>query len=313
MSGVLGVDGGQSAIRLRHSSGERVVEVSGVSHMEGDTIGRVATAVADGWREGGFDPVHLVVLGLTTAPLEPGAADRLCGMVAAATGAAKVWLADDAVTSHAGALSMGQGISLVVGTGVACLANLAGRPPRVIGGHGFLLGDEGGAFWIGREGVRAVLRSADGRGTRTSLTTLAERRFGSLHDLHVRLHGEARPVDAIARFAPDVLTAARLGDPQAEAILAAATAELLLVAQVAAAEAAQATGSVPLALGGRLLEADSELRARLEDRLAADPIAFAVRSADGSPLDGALRLGLAGDPDAYPGLVHSWSPAGVAA
>ena len=158
MTGVLGVDGGQSSIRLRHSSGERVVEVAGVSHQEGDTIELVAAAIAGGWRDGGFDPVDLVVLGLTTAPLDPGDSDRLCRLVGAATGAAEVWLADDAVTAHAGALSMGWGISLSAGTGVACLARPANRPPRLIGGHGFLLGDEGGAFWIGREGLRAVLR-----------------------------------------------------------------------------------------------------------------------------------------------------------
>ncbi len=72
MTGVLGVDGGQSAIRLRHSSDERVIEVPGVSHQEGDTIELVAAAVAGGWRDGGFDPVDLVVLGLTTAPIDPG-------------------------------------------------------------------------------------------------------------------------------------------------------------------------------------------------------------------------------------------------
>ena len=37
---VLGVDGGQSGIRLRHSSGDRIVEVVGVSRQEGDTVAR---------------------------------------------------------------------------------------------------------------------------------------------------------------------------------------------------------------------------------------------------------------------------------
>ena len=56
------------------------------------------------------------------------------------------------MTSHAGALSLGWGVSLVAGTGVACLAVPAEGEPRIVGGHGYLLGDEGGAFWIGREG-----------------------------------------------------------------------------------------------------------------------------------------------------------------
>ena len=67
---VLAVDGGQSAIRLRHSDGGGTVEVDGVSRLEGDTIAAVADAVAEGWRRGGFDLVDRVVLGLTTAPAD---------------------------------------------------------------------------------------------------------------------------------------------------------------------------------------------------------------------------------------------------
>ena len=124
---VLGVDGGQSGIRLRHSAEDRVVEVEGVSRREGDVVAAVADAVAHGWREGGFGAVDRVVLGLTTAPSDPDEADRLAAMVGAATGAREVWVADDAVTSHAGALSMGPGVSVIAGTGVACLALPAGR------------------------------------------------------------------------------------------------------------------------------------------------------------------------------------------
>ena len=167
---VLGVDGGQSGIRLRHSAEDRVTEVEGVSRGEGDVVAAVADAVAQGWRRGGYGAVDRVVLGLTTAPSDPDEADRLATMVAAATGAPEVWVADDAVTSHAGALSMGPGVSVVAGTGVACLALPREREPRIIGGHGFLLGDEGGGFWIGSRGLNAVLRAADGRGEPTALT-----------------------------------------------------------------------------------------------------------------------------------------------
>ena len=41
--------------------------------------------------------------------------------VGEAIGAAEVWVCDDAVTSHAGALSLRWGVSLTAGTGVACL------------------------------------------------------------------------------------------------------------------------------------------------------------------------------------------------
>ena len=208
---VLAVDGGQSAIRVRHSAGDAEVAVEGVSRQEGDTVGMVADAVVEGWRRLGAPPVDRAVLGLTTAPTDAVAADRLCRAVAGATGAAEVWLADDAVTTHAGALASGWGVSITAGTGVACLALAHVGAPRIIGGHGFLLGDEGGAFWIGREGLRAVLRAADGRGPATALSDAAATRFDGLADLGERLHSVERPVNAIAHFAPDVMEAARGG------------------------------------------------------------------------------------------------------
>ncbi|WP_432214727.1 hypothetical protein, partial [Salmonella enterica] len=84
-------------------------------------------------------------------------------------------------------------------------------------------GDEGGGLWVGREGLRAALRARDGRGEATALEVLAARRYEGLEDLGARIHGASRPVDAIARFAPDVLTAARAGDPVADMIVAQAT------------------------------------------------------------------------------------------
>ena len=164
MRRVLAVDGGQSGIRLRHSSGDRVVEVEGVSRLEGDTVAAVAGAIGRAWVTSGFEAIDRAVLGLTTAPTDTESRQRLCAQVAQVTGATEVWLADDAITTHAGALSLGWGVSVVAGTGVACLAVPDDGPARIIGGHGYLLGDEGGAFWIGREGLRAVLRALDGRG-----------------------------------------------------------------------------------------------------------------------------------------------------
>ena len=53
---VLGVDGGQSGIRLRHSAEDRVVEVEGVSRGEGDVVAAVADAVARAGARAGSAP-----------------------------------------------------------------------------------------------------------------------------------------------------------------------------------------------------------------------------------------------------------------
>jgi glucosamine kinase len=303
---VLGVDGGQSGIRLRHSSSDRTVEVPGVSHLEGDAVTAVAAYIGDGWREGAFEAIDRVVMGLTTAPSDRWDADRLCGLVGAVTGAPEVWVSDDTVIAHAGALSLGWGVLVLAGTGVACLSVPDLGEPRIIGGHGFLLGDEGGAFWIGRQGIRSVLRARDGRGAATSLVEAAERRFGDLADVHIRIHAAERPVNAIAQFAPDVLAAADAGDAVAVTILDEATEELRRLAQAGAAWAGTAGRAVPLALGGRLLAPGSALRDRLDTRLRDDAVTLTPRIADASPLDGALLLGAADDPGQYLGLVHVW-------
>jgi len=305
---LLAVDGGQSAIRVRHSSLDHAVDVEGVSRLEGDTAGSVADAIVRGWRDAGAVATDRVVMGLTTAPTDGETRQRLCAMVAGQIEAPEVWLADDAVTGHAGALSLGPGISVIVGTGVACLAMSADRPARLIGGHGYLIGDEGGGFWIGSAGVRAVTQAMDGRGPATALVELADAHFGGLASLGDRLHSSARPVDTVARFAPRVLEAGAAGDAVAAAITDAAVDELVTLVQAAGRHAARADATVPLALGGRLL-ADGPLRERLDRALARDLPDIVARSADGSPLDGALLLGGSDEPGRYRDLVYVWGGA----
>ncbi|MBZ3902003.1 BadF/BadG/BcrA/BcrD ATPase family protein [Streptomyces griseiscabiei] len=70
------------------------------------------------------------------------------------------------------------GLVLVAGTG-AVAARIAGRVPTATsGGDGWLLGDDGGGFWIGRAAVRAALRAADGRGVPTALVRSVARDLG---------------------------------------------------------------------------------------------------------------------------------------
>ena len=308
---VLGVDGGQSAIRLRLAGSPAVVEVAGVSRVDGDAVALVADAVAEGARRLGVAAVDRVVLGLSTAPIDVREGRRLCSLVAAATGAAEVWLSDDAVTAHAGALSGGPGVSVVAGTGVACLVLPGEGEPRILGGHGFLLGDEGGAFWIGSRGIDAALRAREGRGAATALEGAAREAFGDLSDLHVRLHDGERPVQVAASFATAVLAAAGQGDKVAGRIVSEGAVELADLVEAAAElmRAAGWRGAVPVALGGRLLEPGTVLRRRLDTILAApaspSALRLAVRSADAPPLEGAVLLGELGA-TRYGGLVQTW-------
>src|SRR5439155_21475116 len=75
----------------------------------------------------------------------------------------------DAEPILAAASSDNSGVALICGTGsMAWGRNAAGKTARC-GGWGFLIGDEGSAYWIARAGLTAAVRGADGRGEMTAL------------------------------------------------------------------------------------------------------------------------------------------------
>lgn len=70
------------------------------------------------------------------------------------------------------------GLALVAGTGAVAVRIAGRRATTTVDGDGWLLGDDGSGFWIGRSAVRAALRMADGRGAGTGLAVLVGRAFG---------------------------------------------------------------------------------------------------------------------------------------
>lgn len=282
---VLAVDGGQSAVRVRDSSGGEAL-VPGISWHGPRTVAATAGAIVEAWRVAGARPVDAAVLGLTTVPDDRGCA-QLAGLVADEVGADRIVVCDDGLTTHTGAFAGGWGVALSVGTGVACASRgPQDDAPHLLGGHGYLLGDEGGGYWIGRAGVAAALRAADGRGRATVLVSAAESRFGALSGIPIRLHSAGRAVDEIAHFAPEVLAAARAGDAVATRIVEDAVEELALVSR-AAHRRAGAHGATPFVVLGRL---GGELAPQIVERLSGDTGAFDVRAPLGDALDGAMAL-----------------------
>lgn len=79
-----------------------------------------------------------------------------------AAGFSSVVVAHDAHIALLGALSGADGVAVIAGTGSIAYGLHAGRSHRV-GGWGYLLGDEGGAFWIALQALQRVMRAYDGR------------------------------------------------------------------------------------------------------------------------------------------------------
>jgi N-acetylglucosamine kinase-like BadF-type ATPase len=138
----------------------------------------------------------------------------------------------DAAIALAGATSGEPGIIVIAGTGsMAFGRNARGETARA-GGWGYIFGDEGGAFDIVRQALRAVLREHEGWGARTALTpALLEAADAS--DANEMLHAFYRPDWPRARVADLARVVSRIaeeGDPIALRLLHQAAQELALLA-----------------------------------------------------------------------------------
>lgn len=220
-----------------------------------------------------------------------------CGRLGLAPAAVEVF--SDVEAAFAGAPGTpAEGLALVSGTG-AVAVRIAGRTATASAdGNGWLLGDDGSGFWLGRQAVRAALRAADGRGPRTSLR---ERVADALlpgggpagaeeyRSLLVPAVMAAPPL-RLAELAPLAVGAAQAGDEVAAALLDEAAD--LLTATLRALH--PRPGELVVATGGLLVPGpggpevpDGALTTRLAARLAA----LGVRvhwAADGLP--GAVAL-----------------------
>src|SRR5436190_6352159 len=74
---------------------------------------------------------------------------------------AQVIIESDAFIASIGAIGVDPGVLLIAGTGSIVIGRDKDRSMFRVGGWGRYFGDEGSGFWIGREAIRAALRSVD--------------------------------------------------------------------------------------------------------------------------------------------------------
>lgn len=145
---------------------------------------------------------------------------------------ATILIVNDALVALQAGIGDVPGIVIVSGTGsIAYGRNARGEAARA-GGWGYVLGDEGSGYWIGRHALRAVVRSADGRGRETSLTPRLLGHFdltGASELIHKVYHQELAP-SAIGALAHYVQEARDDGDLVAASILDLAAEELVTAA-----------------------------------------------------------------------------------
>jgi N-acetylglucosamine kinase-like BadF-type ATPase len=266
---VLGVDIGGTSTRalVTTVAGERVAFGSAgagnpvtVSTAEATASLRAALAAA----LSGVDPAEIlaVVAGAAGAShAEPiGRTIRDAGI------GCPVRVVGDAVTAFAAGTDEPTGTVLIAGTGAVAARVEDGNLVRTADGLGWLLGDLGSAFWIGRE---AAVATADQRydGTQDSPLTravIAALRPGDPTGVST-VDGDAvvaavyrREPRALAALAPLVTAAA--GDPVAARILDGAAAHLHTTVT-------RVLGDGPLVLAGGVLRHSAPVREGLLRRL----------------------------------------------
>jgi N-acetylglucosamine kinase-like BadF-type ATPase len=141
---------------------------------------------------------------------------------------AQQWLVShDGLVALSGALAGADGIVTIAGTGSFVFGRRGKRTMRA-GGWGYLFGDEGGAFWIAKQALRAALRQEEGWGPATALLTLLSEACGAKNAnevLHL-FYTPDWPRSRVARLAADVDRAAVGGDLVALGILEEAGSQL---------------------------------------------------------------------------------------
>ena len=236
------VDAGRTGVRLARWDGTKAVtlaEGSGLP-MLAETGGPLAAARAIADLVPAGTRVAAVAGGLTGLMEIPHRTAEVAGALQEATGADAVLLTSDVVTSHLGALDGRPGVVAAVGTGTVVLGLSPSGQAAKVDGWGYLLGDAGSGFDIGRRGLVAALAGYDGR-QRTALQAAAEARFGPLGALAGWVYGQPEPVHVVASFAPQVAAVAQAGDQVALGIWDTA-AEAVAEAIAAALSRAQLTG-----------------------------------------------------------------------
>ena len=159
-----------------------------------------------------------------------------------------------------GALAQPCGILLLAGTGSAVYGISPAGGRLQIGGWGYLLGDDGSSYWIGRQLLRHLISIHDS-GSSVESDALSSHCLNELglkqpRELIAWLYRtEETPAARIASLARVAIDAASEGDTAAIQILEQAA--TLLVAQAAVLQRRLAYDDAPIAFAGGLLDNDN--------------------------------------------------------
>ncbi|MFM7542707.1 MAG: N-acetylglucosamine kinase [Actinomycetota bacterium] len=152
------------------------------------------------------------------------------------------------------------GIYIYAGTGsIAVCLNKAGEI-KTVGGWGYLLGDEGAGYWIGRRAIQELLLSIE-RGEKSELEALLKGRVATVNFESIKAFVYGQPRSAVAAIAHDLINLSQ--SRSAEKILDEAS--QYLVDLIKRTELASGLSGPPIVFGGGI--AQPAMLERIERKL----------------------------------------------
>ncbi len=230
---VLGIDAGgtKTVCQLANDSGEVLAEarrgganLQASGELEVEKVLHEVMHEAIGDREISPSAICLGIAGVD----RPEDARTVSGIMRRIGSKARILVVNDALVALEAGAPNEPGVVVIAGTGSIAYGRNSRNEAARSGGWGYVLGDEGSGYWIGRAALRAVLREADRRGPKTQLTGLLLKYFRidrAQELIHEVYHGTLRP-SAIAALAQYVHTAFKAGDSVAIGILRGSADEL---------------------------------------------------------------------------------------
>ena len=281
MSYTLGIDGGATATKwaLRNADGTFIEGNSGPidGHIyRSESRERLEKVLKEIKITSGSEIVTSIYAGLTGLGKEGEA--EVMQSIKKEFRQARVELALDIVLGYRANFDLGAGIFLYAGTGsIAIHISKSGEIIRS-GGWGYLLGDEGAGYWIGREAIRESVKSLDMKVQLEALDREILKSIGAKNWDEVKAFVYSNDRSAIAALSSTVVSLAKTGDTKSIKILQ--TAGIHLSELVERIELVIGNTGLPVVIGGGIAGASPLLVETIGAKLNRSVVVSNVRIAN---------------------------------
>lgn len=200
----------------------------------------------------------------------------------------------DYVTSLAGASLANEGVVVIGGTGAVAYGRLDDGQEAKVGGWGYLMGDEGSGYDIGRRALQMAAQASDGRIATTQLLSMIPVQLGlaDLGAIHKMLYSGQITRPQIARLTVSVISAAEKGDWAAQQLLDDAAEALAITSLAVLRRLGKMESGLPIFPTGGLFQSNSLLKNAFRKTIAQRVPHIEVKEPAFPPIVGGLLLAL---------------------